>query len=70
MEQLHIFGYHIGQYLNWNNLSVIIRFVVLLAIGLPLVFLLSKWVRRYSLKKFTSQQAMIFEKLILYTGKL
>ena len=68
MEQLHIFGYHIGQYLNWNNLSVIIRFVVLLAIGLPLVFLLSKWVRRYSLKKFTSQQAMIFEKLILYTG--
>lgn len=68
MENVQIFGFDLSQYLTKENILAMIRFVVLIIAGIPLVYILSKWVKTYSAKKFSSQQAMIFEKIILYFG--
>lgn len=68
MDNITVFGFNIGQYLGGGQISVIIRFLILVFIGLPLVFMVSRWIKRYTQKKLSAQQAMIFEKLFLYTG--
>ena len=68
MESLTILGFDIGQYLTAEKLTVLIRLVILIIFGLPLIYFLSRWLRKYLVKKLTAQQAMIFEKLLFYTG--
>jgi small-conductance mechanosensitive channel len=70
MESLNIIGIDIGQYLTADKLVVLIRLVVLIIIGLPLIYFLSRWLRKYLVKKLTAQQAMIFEKLVFYFGAI
>ncbi len=68
MENLTLFGLDIQQIMNTQKFLIIVRIVLLIFIGLPFVFIVSRWIKRFSLKKFTQQQAMIFEKLVLYSG--
>ncbi|MBC8180707.1 mechanosensitive ion channel family protein [candidate division KSB1 bacterium] len=51
-----------------QTLVSLIRFGVLLFLGFPALFLLSKWIRKYTSQKFSPQQGMIFSKFVLYTG--
>jgi len=68
MDNITVFGFNIGQYLNEGQISVIIRFLILVFIGFPLVLMVSRWIKRYTQKKLSAQQSMIFEKLFLYAG--
>jgi small-conductance mechanosensitive channel len=42
--------------------------IILIIIGLPLIYLFSRWLKKYLIKKTTAQQAMIFEKVVFYSG--
>ena len=68
METSHIFNLDFSQLLSIENLQSLLRLGVLLFIGLPAIFVLSKWTRIYTTKKFSAQQGMIFSKLVLYIG--
>lgn len=68
METLNISNLDISQIFTVEKLESIIRFVLILILGLPGVFYLSKTVRRYTSKKFSAQQGMIFSKIVLYLG--
>ena len=56
------------QLFTKENLNTLIRIAFILFIGFPLVFFLSKWVKKYATNKFSAQQGMIFGKIVLYTG--
>jgi small-conductance mechanosensitive channel len=68
MASLTIFNYDITQLFDPKKLVILIRLVVLLFVGLPALYLISRWLRNYFSNKFSSQQAMIFSKLVLYSG--
>lgn len=68
MESFTILGFDIGQFFTAQKISSAIRFIFLIGVGLPLVFLLASWTGSYAKKKFSAQQAMIFKKLVLYFG--
>ncbi len=68
MESLNIFGWDVGQIFVMQTLQSLIRLAVLLFIGIPALYLLSKWIRKYVTKKLSAQQGMIFSKLVLYLG--
>lgn len=60
----------ISQFLEPKKLMSLIRIVVLVFLGLPVLYGVSRWLRKYFSEKLSSQQAMIFSKLVLYTGVL
>lgn len=68
MDSLNIFGWDIGQIFVMQKLESLIRLAVLLLIGIPSLYLLRKWVRKYATRKLTAQRAMISSKLVWYLG--
>ena len=68
MEFLTSFAGNLGEYFTTKTLMSGLRFVILIFICLPLVYLFSNWIRKYLTKKFTSQQAMLAGKLVFYSG--
>lgn len=69
MELLNkILGWDMGQIFVMEKLGSLVRLAALLLIGIPALYFLSKWVRKYTTKKLTAQQAMIFSKLVWYVG--
>ena len=68
METSNILNMEISQFFTIEKIETLIRFIVVLILGLPFVFYLSKIVKRYSTKKFSAQQGMIFSKIVLYLG--
>ena len=68
MEPFDLFNLNLDQLFRMQTLVSLIRFGVLLFLGFPALLLLSKWVRKYTSQKFSSQQGMIFSKFVLYTG--
>lgn len=53
-----------------NHAAAMIRVALLLALGLPAVWLLARTVGRFVRRRTTEQTAMILRKLVLYTGLL
>lgn len=51
-----------------QNLAVLLRVAVWLIVGLPLVVVLSRSLRRYLAKRYTPQQAMLGSRAVLYFG--
>ena len=70
MESLNIFGWDIGEGFIIQKLGSLIRLAFLLLIGIPALYLLRKWVWKYTTHKLTAQQAMISGKLVWYLGVL
>lgn len=68
MESLNIFGWNIEKIFVLQTLQSLIRLAILLFVGIPAIFLLAKWIRKYMSKKLSAQQGMIFSKLVLYVG--
>ena len=56
------------KYLTQDNLILLISIVIWLALGIPLVRLAGKWIKRVSHDKLSDQHSMIFQKLIHYVG--
>jgi len=51
-----------------KNMDKIIRISSLVIIGIPMIIILAKWVKKYATKKMSAQQGMLFSKLLLYSG--
>ena len=68
MEVPSVLDPQISNLFSITNLVMALRLLVLVFAGFPLVYFLSKWAHKLTLKKFTSQQAMIFQKLVFYIG--
>lgn len=51
-----------------DKVGQLLRLGVLVVAGIPLVFVVSRRIKRLTLKKFSAQQAMVFEKIVLYGG--
>ncbi len=58
----------ITQFFTVVKLEAILRLSLILVIGFPVVFFLSKTTRKYATKKISAQQGMVFGKIVLYTG--
>lgn len=56
------------QLFTGENLKTLIRIVFMLFIGFPIIYFLSKWVKKYATNKFSAQQGMIFGKVVFYSG--
>lgn len=56
------------QLLSAETLGTALRCVVLLVIGMPGIFFLTRWLRGSVGKAFSPQQGMIASKLVLYVG--
>jgi small-conductance mechanosensitive channel len=68
METLPIVDGGVSQFFTPQKVVSLVRFSVLIFIGLPALYALSRWVRNFISKKFTHQQGMIVSKLVFYTG--
>ncbi len=68
MDLTAIFDGSISNYFTAERVGSLIRLVVLLVVGVPLIVVASKWLKKYTAKKLSAQQGMIFSKLILYVG--
>lgn len=65
-----IMGIDFGQYFTGDKVVILVRIGLLLLFGIPLIFIISRVVRKYLTPKMTSQHAMIFEKLVFYGGMI
>jgi small-conductance mechanosensitive channel len=57
-----------SQLITLERIGTFINLAILVFIGIPLCFFLSKWSRKYLTKKISAQQGMIFSKVFLYSG--
>ena len=57
-----------SKYLTQQNLSVILKVAIWILIGIPLVRLAVKWIKKIGRDKISDQQSMVFQKIVLYTG--
>lgn len=53
-----------------ESAAAIVRCLLLVVIGLPLIFYCSRWLHRYVSKTFSAQQGMIASKIVRYGGIL
>ena len=58
----------IQESLPGGQISLVLRAALLVVIGIPGLYMLSRWVRRSISKHFTAQRGMIAGKVVLYTG--
>ncbi|RMI15117.1 MAG: mechanosensitive ion channel family protein [Calditrichaeota bacterium] len=68
MESLKFFGHPLSQLFSPENLAALVRAGLVLVLGLVLVYLLSKWTRRYLSLQFTPQRGFVVSKIIQYVG--
>lgn len=68
MESVNILGWDLSQFFSPERLTLLIRVGLLIFLGIPLIFMLAKWSRKYISRRFTAQQGMISGKIIQYAG--
>ena len=59
---------NLDQFFNNFNLAIIVKITLLIVIGLPFVYLLSAWIKKHFLQKYTPQHGMILDKVFKYSG--
>lgn len=60
--------FNIFNYISEQQFQLIIKIVLIIAISLPVLFLLRGWARRFFTKKYASHYGMLAGKLVFYTG--
>lgn len=68
MEFLQDSIFSIYDYISEDQFHLIVRVVLLVAITLPVLFLLRRWARSFFTKKYASHYGMLAGKLVFYTG--
>jgi len=58
----------VGQYFAERGVGSALRVLALVGVGIPLIYGLSAWSKRYVTKRFTPQQGMIVAKALKYLG--
>ncbi|GAB4317690.1 MAG: mechanosensitive ion channel family protein [Candidatus Sumerlaeia bacterium] len=56
------------QLLTWDNLATLLRVALLVFVGLPLFYGVSRWLRRYLTRRYTSQHGLIGSKIVAWGG--
>ena len=67
---MYILGFDLTPFLSPERLTMLIRVGILILLGFPLVWMISRWVRVYVSSQYNSQQGMITYKVLRYTGSL
>jgi len=70
MSELVIWIQGLSDYITAAGLGVLVRSLLLLLVGIPLVMALSRWSNNYVTKRYTPQQGMIVHKVVRYSGLL
>jgi small-conductance mechanosensitive channel len=60
--------FNIYHYISEEQLQLIIKIALLIAITLPILFVLRGWARRFFTKKYAPHYGMLAGKLVFYTG--
>ncbi|NIR52929.1 mechanosensitive ion channel family protein [candidate division KSB1 bacterium] len=60
--------WNLSQLLAAEKIGILIRTVVLLLVGIPAVYIASRWLQKHVTKKYSAQQGMIASKILLYVG--
>jgi small-conductance mechanosensitive channel len=68
MSEISIFGYSLSTFVPSATAAGLIRTFLLVVVGLPAIFAISRSLRGYISKRYTAQQGMIVGKLIHYGG--
>ncbi|MDR9410975.1 MAG: mechanosensitive ion channel family protein [Balneolaceae bacterium] len=55
-------------YFSEEFMTTLLQLVVIFAIGLPLIFMLRRWVRSFFTKKYATHYGMLAGKVVFYTG--
>ena len=66
MEISNMLGIDFTGLFSAQTVAVIIRLCLILFMGVPVSYIVSKWVNKAVTKRFSSQQGMIFSKIFLY----
>ena len=64
MEFLH----NLDVSLTSDTMFRIVRSAIILLFGIPITFLLSRWLKKLLGKKFTAQQSMLLQKVVTYSA--
>ena len=64
----NILNWNLAELLSPERVTLIIRVISLLIIGIPGIYFLSKWSRTFVTKHLSAQKAMIASKLIYFIG--
>lgn len=70
MNEFTLFGYSLHKIISITTLGSFFRSSLLLIVGLPLIFFVSRWSRTFVSKHYSAQQGMIVGKFIQYGGFL
>lgn len=70
MEGFTLFGWDFSTFFTPQLLAILLRAGILLFIGLPLAFMLSRWTTKYITKRLSAQQGMISGKIVKYVAIL
>ncbi|HUG42809.1 MAG TPA: mechanosensitive ion channel family protein [Acidobacteriota bacterium] len=68
MESASFLGWNVTHLISPENLKAFIRILVLIAVGIPLAAVLSRYLREHVSKRYTRQKGMVAGKLLLYSG--
>lgn len=63
-----MFGVEFNQLISRETVVSLFHAALLVVLGIPVILLISKWVRQEVAKKWTAQRGMILGKIILYIG--
>jgi len=58
----------LAKYFTPDKLSMLLKVGIWIIVGIPLVRLTVRWVKKITKEKISDQQSMVFQKLILYIG--
>lgn len=68
MKELNLSDFNVDQFVSPAFWALMVKVILMLVIGLPILFLLRKWSRNFVTKKYTAHYGMITSKLIYYLG--
>lgn len=60
--------FNFAHYLSQENLAILARVAVLILVGVPVVYMLSRLVRRQVTRRLSRHQGLLFGKVVLYLG--
>jgi small-conductance mechanosensitive channel len=61
-------NFEVTDFLHFGMVATAIRVALLLGVGFPLVYLLSKWIRRSIAREYSTHRGMILGKIAFYSG--
>ena len=68
MESASFLGWNVTHLISPENLKSFIRILALMVVGIPLVIILTRYLREHVSKRYNRQKGMIAVKLLLYSG--